>query len=139
MRRTLLPAALAASMLLAAGCASLSSMVPTAVVPVVDKLSAAWSIADVVFDPLAPNWDVKEVRLADNQYQLLMRLKRYHSGGDGEARQIFQRHAAKLVRDGGYAGYQIVSYTEGIDSSTLPAAQIVAEGVVLLVGKGPEI
>jgi len=136
MLRPLLRLSLAASMLLAAGCASLNSMVPTAMVPVVDKLSAAWSIADVVFDPLVPNWDLKEVRLADNQYQLLMRMKRYHTGGDGEARQIFQRHAAKLVRDGGYAGYQIMSYSEGIDSSTLPAAQIVAEGVVLLVGKG---
>ncbi len=136
MLRPLLRLSLAASMLLAAGCASLNSMVPTAMVPVVDRLSAAWSIADVVFDPLVPNWDLKEVRLADNQYQLLMRMKRYHTGGDGEARQIFQRHAAKLVRDGGYAGYQIMSYSEGIDSSTLPAAQIVAEGVVLLVGKG---
>jgi hypothetical protein len=132
LRQLCLAVSLAASVLVA-GCANLGTMAPVA-----DKLSAAWSIADVVFDPLSPNWDVKEVRLADTQYQLLMRLKRYHTGGDGEARQIFQRRAAKLARDGGYAGYQIMSYTEGIDSSTLPAAQIVAEGVVLLVGKGPD-
>jgi hypothetical protein len=82
-------------------------------------------------EPLASNWSIKEAKLAEDQYMLQLRMNRVHTGGDGEARVVFNRRAAQLARDNGYAGYQVLSYSEGIDSA-LPVAQRVSEGVVQL-------
>lgn len=105
-------------------------------VPFTTLMGYAGGLTHLVTDPVAPNWEVKETRLASNEYQLSMRMKAFHAGGDGESRQVFQRRAAKLARDGGYGGYQIVSYTEGIESSAFPASQQVSEGIIHLVAKG---
>lgn len=90
--------------------------------------------AYAVLDPLAPNWQIHEADLGEAHYLLVLRMKRVHAGGDGEARQVFQRRAAQLARAGGYGGFEIVSYSEGIES-TLPA-QRVGEGVIRLVAPG---
>ena len=86
-------------------------------------------------NPLGSNWNVDHQKVAANEVQITLRMRHFHAGGDGEARLIFEHRAVQLVRDGGYAGYQIVSYTERQEASLIPASQRVAEGVIRLVGK----
>ena len=81
------------------------------------------------YDPLAPNWEIEEAKLAADHFHLSMKMKRFHTGGSGEALQVLKRRANQLQHELGYAGYEIVSYTEGIESKTL-AAQRVAEGTL---------
>ncbi len=82
-------------------------------------------------DPLAPNWQLQQAALGGERVRIALRKKRFASGGDGEAAQLFARHAEQLAREGGYAGYSILEYTEGIES-TLPLAERVAQGVIQL-------
>lgn len=94
---------------------------------------AAAAVVYYVVDPLAPNWQVQEARLADDLYRLSLRRKRFSAGGDGEAMQVLARRAEQLALQHGYAGYQLLRYTEGIESSLpVPAAQRVSEGVIRL-------
>ncbi len=85
-----------------------------------------------IYDPLAPNWEIEETRIDEERFRLSLRMKRYHTGGAGESIQVLRRRADQLQGDLGYGGYQIVQYSEGIDSKTL-GAQRVAEGVIRLV------
>jgi len=73
-------------------------------------------------DPLAPNWTLEQAQLGAERVRISLRKKRFASGGDGEAAQVFARRAEQLARAGGYAGYTVMEYTEGIES-TLPLAQ----------------
>ncbi len=82
-------------------------------------------------DPLAPNWRLEQAALGTDQVRISLRKKRFTSGGDGEAAQVFARRAGEVVRERGYAGYTVMEYTEGIES-TLPLAQRVAQGVIRL-------
>ena len=82
-------------------------------------------------DPLAPNWKLQEVPLGADRVRIALRKKRFASGGDGEAAQLFARRAEQVARNGGYAGYTIMEYTEGVES-TLPLAERVAQGVIRL-------
>ena len=82
-------------------------------------------------DPLAPNWQLAQAPLGADRVRISLRKKRFTSGGDGEAAQLFARRAGQVARDGGYAGYTVMEYTEGIES-TLPLAQRVAQGVIRL-------
>lgn len=84
-----------------------------------------------VIDPLAPNWEIEQAKLSDDQYYLSMRMKRFHTGGDGESLHVVRRRAEQLARSGGYAGYDIVRYSEGVESGLI--AQRVSEATVLLV------
>ncbi len=86
----------------------------------------------LVYDPLAPNWEIQEQRLADDTYRFDLRMKRYHTGGAGEAMQVLRRRAAALQREQGFGDYQLVEYSEGIESQTL-GAQRVAEATVRLL------
>ncbi len=86
----------------------------------------------LVYDPLAPNWEISESALADDTYRFSLTMKRYHTGGAGESIQVFKRRAAQLQYERGYASYQIIEYTEGIESQTLGARRK-AEGVIRLV------
>ena len=86
----------------------------------------------VVSDPLAPNWVVEEARAADDRYILALRMKAVVSGGDGEARQVFTRHAARLAARPGFAGYEEIAWQTGIDSGR-PFARRVAYGEVRLL------
>ncbi|MBP6096094.1 MAG: hypothetical protein KBF58_04825 [Methyloversatilis sp.] len=87
-------------------------------------------IVYLVLDPMAPNWTIDEARLSDDTYYLGMKKLRTRAGGEGEARMVFNRRAEQLARAGGYAGYEIVSYSEGIQSDII--AQRVGEGVIQL-------
>ena len=88
----------------------------------------------IIYDPLAPNWRIEEQALNENTYYLSMRAKSFRTGGDGESVQILKRRALKLQREKGYAGYRILDYSEGIESST-PLTHRVSEGTIQLVKK----
>ena len=82
-------------------------------------------------DPLAPNWQLAQAPLGDDQVRISLRKKRFTSGGDGEAAQLFARRAEQVAQERGYASYTVMEYTEGVESA-LPLAQRVAQGVVRL-------
>lgn len=91
----------------------------------------------LVYDPLAPNWDIEEVAISEDTYTLSLRAKSFRVGGDGEAYQILKRRALQLQRTHGYSGYRILDYSEGISSST-PLTKRVGEGTIKLVGVEPK-
>lgn len=81
-------------------------------------------------DPLAPNWEGEMRRVSDDTFSISMRSKRWRStGGDGEAGRVFKRNAAQIVREGGYAGYDVLAYSEGIESEVIGALRY-AEGTI---------
>lgn len=91
--------------------------------------------AYLILDPLAPNWEIEQAPLPENHIHLSLRMKRVQVGGGGEARQVFQRRARELVQYGGFDGFEVREYEEGLESSIL-GSQRVARGVIRLLGKG---
>lgn len=84
-------------------------------------------------DPSAPLWSISaRIAAADT---VAFRLTRLHlaSGGEGEARRIFLRVASQIADRGGYAGFDVLHYEEGIESMW-PFAQRSASGAIRLVG-----
>ena len=93
---------------------------------------ATWvAIGYLVLDPFAPNREVVEARFPENHIHMQLSMKRYYAGGAGEARQIFHRRAKELMRAGGFTGYEVVEYSESLDSSVI-GSQRKAEGVIRL-------
>lgn len=88
-------------------------------------------VAYYVIDPVAPNWEVKINQLDETRVAINLRKKRFSTGGDGEAREVFRRRAQEIVDDNGLAGYTIVQYSESIDSETTFARRI-ARGVIVV-------
>jgi hypothetical protein len=81
-------------------------------------------------DPLAPNWEGQMKRLSDDTFSITMRSKRFRStGGDGEAGRVFRRNAEQIVRESGYTGYDVLAYSEGIESELIGALRY-AEGTI---------
>jgi hypothetical protein len=91
-------------------------------------------VAYLVLDPLAPNWHIEEAGFPDDQVHLSLQMKRYYAGGAGEARTVFHRRAKELMRSGGFEGYEVIEFHEGIESSVL-GSQRVAAGVIRLTGR----
>lgn len=89
-------------------------------------------VAYLILDPLSPNWEIEEARLDPHLVHFDLKMKRYYSGGGGEARLVFERRAKALVRTGDFASYQILEYSESIDSSVLGSKRR-AEGVIRLI------
>jgi|GEM_PF-640368 len=87
--------------------------------------------AYLILDPFAPNWEIEEAPLPDDHIHFNLKMKRYYAGGAGEARVVFNRRAKDLVQYGGFEGYQILEYNEGMESSVL-GSQRVAQGVIRL-------
>jgi hypothetical protein len=87
--------------------------------------------AYLILDPLAPNWEIEEAPLPDNYVHFALKMKRYYAGGAGEARVVFNRRAKDLVQYGGFDAYEVLEYSEGIESSML-GSQRVCEGVIRL-------
>lgn len=86
-------------------------------------------------DPLAPNWEGEMRRVTDDTFSISMRSKRFRStGGDGEAGRVFRRNAEQIVREGGFAGYAILAYSEGIESEVIGALRY-AEGTIRISRK----
>jgi hypothetical protein len=86
----------------------------------------------IIYDPLAPNWSIKEQVLAGDTYRLALRAKSFRTGGDGEAIQIVKRRALQLQREKGFSAYRILDYSEGVESST-PFTHRISEGTIQLV------
>jgi len=86
----------------------------------------------MIYDPLAPNWEIEEARLSEDSFRFSMKMKRYHTGGAGESIQILKRRAGELQAELGYGTYVLMEYTEGIDSQTIGARRT-AEGTIKLV------
>ena len=81
-------------------------------------------------DPLAPNWEGELKRLTEDTYSIALRSKRFRStGGDGEAGRVFRRNAEQIVLAGGHAGYELLNYSEGIESELIGAYRY-AEGTI---------
>jgi hypothetical protein len=97
-------------------------------------IAATAAVIQLVYDPLAPNWEIEERKLSGDTYQYHLLMKRYHTGGDGEAMAVLRRHLAALQLEAGYSGYTLLEYSEGIDSQTLGARRY-ADGLVRLTGK----
>lgn len=95
-------------------------------------IAAIGAAAFYLIDPLAPNWEVAQKQLTDTRFRIDLRMKRFHSGADGEAEPLFTRHAEEIAEQLGAGEYRLLSYTEGIDSNvTVP--QRWAKGVIELV------
>ena len=82
-----------------------------------------------VADPLAPNWEIAQYDLGGRRYAFALKKKRFATGGDGEATQVFRRRVAELAREQGYSNYEVLEFTAGIES-TVPIAQRVSHGIV---------
>lgn len=86
-------------------------------------------------DPLSTNWEISEHRYPDDRVKLAMSMKRYYTGGAGEARAVGLRRAGELVLSGGYASYEVLEYSESIDSSAFGSKRR-ADLVIRLVRPG---
>ena len=91
-------------------------------------------VAYMILDPLAPNWEIEEAPFPDNHFHLSLKMKRYYAGGAGEARVVFKQRARELMRVGGFDAYEVMEYSEGLESSVL-GSQRVSEGVIHLTHK----
>lgn len=107
---------------------SLSSLTNTA---------AAAIVLNYVYQPLDPNWDLADIPLSHDTHRFALRMKRFSTGGEGEAWQIAKRYAEGLQVAKGASGYVILEFSSGIDSST-PFARRVAEGLVRFTEVPPE-
>lgn len=96
------------------------------------EFAAGALIAYAIYDPLAPTWQVRATRLDEMRTRLDLEMKSLATGGEGEARQVFQRNARRLAESGGFAGYDVVAYEEGVES-TRPFARRVASGEVRFI------
>lgn len=92
--------------------------------------------AYLILDPFAPNWEIEEAALPNHHVHLSLKMKRYYAGGGGEARVVFHRRAKELMQYGGFEGYEVVEYNEGMTSSVL-GSQRVSQGVIRLSGAEP--
>ena len=97
-----------------------------------DFRSQETALLYILYDPLAPNWTIKEQALDAETYRLSLRAKHFRTGGDGEAMRIVQRRAQQLQREKGYAAYRLLDYSESIESAT-PFSYRVSEGTIQLV------
>lgn len=108
-------------------------MTPTLAVPLEKVIY--WGIyasaAYLIVDPMAPNWEIEEARFPEERYHLALHMKRFYAGGAGEARAIFHRRARDLAQRGGFAGYEVLEYSEGLESSVI-GSQRTATGVVVM-------
>jgi hypothetical protein len=87
------------------------------------------AVVYLVVDPLSPNWQIEEARIGEQRYRILLRKKRFTTGGDGESAQIFRRRAEQIARDAGRTGYTVLEFAEGVESN-VPIAQRVSWGVI---------
>ncbi len=94
------------------------------------------TILDLPPNPFAKNWEMNQAQLSDNRYALSLQLKRFHTGGAGEAQIIFKTQAQALRKMLGYQNYAIEEYSEGIVSHTLGARRV-ASGVIVFYNANP--
>lgn len=101
------------------------SMVP-GVNPVILGAAALGTI-----NAILPTWSLEDTPIGKDRYRISLRKKTFSSsGGDGEAGQLFKYRAEQITGRLGYDSYQILEYTEGLDSSGAVGVQRVAQGVI---------
>lgn len=83
----------------------------------------------LLYDPLAPNWEIAEEAAGEDSYRLRLTMKRFHIGGEGEASAVLRRWAEAVQHEGQYDGYRIERFEQGIESAT-PVARRFAYAVV---------
>ena len=88
-------------------------------------------VAYLILDPLAPNWEIEEAKFPEDRYHMSLHMKRLYAGGAGEARLVFHNRAKALMEAGGYSSYEVLEYSEGMESSVLGSKRTAA-GVVRL-------
>lgn len=88
-------------------------------------------VAYLIYDPLAPNWEIQEKRLDAQRFYLSLVMKRFNTGGDGDALSIIKRRAQDLVLANGMGYYRVEALEQRIDSQTIGARRM-AEAVVVL-------
>ena len=88
---------------------------------------AAW----VIYDPAAPNWTIRAVALDEEHVRFELQQRALVTGGEGEARVVFLRNARRFAREGGFAGFRITRYEEGVES-TRPFAHRYCEAEIEL-------
>jgi hypothetical protein len=136
--------------LAAAGCGSdpTSPIIPDETVYLTTNISFSYAelagaaivigAAYLIVDPLAPNWEVTQTKLADNRWRIGMRKKNFTTGGDGEAAELLRRHGEQLAESQGYRNYRVLSWTEGVQSD-VPFAHRWGRGEVELVEPMPRM
>lgn len=92
----------------------------------------AATAAFLIIDPLAPNWEILEQKTGEGNWRVVLRRKRFATGGDGESQQVFRRQAEEIAQRLGSPGYSITGYTEGIDSETTIARRWARGSIELL-------
>jgi hypothetical protein len=100
----------------------------------VEKLTltaAAAAALYYVYQPLDANWEGADLPISNELYRISLRMKRYHTGGEGEALLVARRYAEQLQVARGAAGYTILEFAQGIESST-PVTRRIAEAIVRL-------
>ena len=152
MRRAALSLTLAASLL--AGCASdggaarVSERSVELSAPVALAAGVVWMASELeylepeylagmlvaygIYAPLAPTWKIDVSRAGEDRLRMDLRMKSLVTGGEGEARQVFLRNARQVGEAGGFAGFDVLRYEEGIES-TRPFARRFASGEIRLV------
>lgn len=93
---------------------------------------AGMLVAYAFYDPFAPTWRVELRQTAPDRVEMDLQMRSLVTGGEGESRQVFNRNARRLVQEGGYAGFDIVRYEEGMEA-TRPFARRVANGEIRLL------
>ena len=89
-------------------------------------------VAYAIYDPLAPTWRIDVSRAGEDRLRMDLRMKALATGGEGEARQVLLRNARQVAEAGGFAGFDLIRYEEGIES-TRPFARRFARGEIRLV------
>ncbi|MFU2488456.1 hypothetical protein [Thauera sp. WH-1] len=97
-------------------------------------------VAFAIYDPLAPTWRIDVTDVGGDRLRMDLRMKALATGGEGEARQVFLRNARQVVERGGFAGFDVLRFEEGVES-TRPFARRYASGEIRLVRSGifPEL
>lgn len=98
--------------------------------------AAAGAALYYVYRPLDANWEGADLPVSEDTYRVSLRMKRFFTGGEGEALSSTRRYADQLVAARGARGYTLLEFASGIDSST-PIARRVAEAVIRLHQPNP--
>ncbi|MDR3352822.1 MAG: hypothetical protein LBO00_07490 [Zoogloeaceae bacterium] len=94
-------------------------------------------LAYVIYDPLAPNWEIETTRVSEEVFRMQLTLKRFHTGGEGEAQYLFRRNARRIAQAAGYDDYRVLRYEEGIESASRAARRFGEGEIQLLRTSGP--
>lgn len=93
--------------------------------------AGAAAVLYFVYQPLDPNWEAADVRVGEDTFRISLRMKRFYTGGEGEALPLARQYAENLQAAHGASEYTLLSFSQGIDSST-PISRRVAQATVRL-------